>query len=98
MSRVEHSASFEKKIVQFYCEKPDRNSKELTLWRRTIATQHQRNRVEARTGYVFIQNGCYVCVALKASSIKGGLLSDFFHFGSNLLKNVSNHAPEHYPP
>ena len=53
--------------------------------------QQQRNRVEARTGYIFIQNGCYVCVALKASSIKGGLISEIFHFGSNLfLKSVKS--------
>ena len=64
--------------------------------RRTFQLHYNSNATELkpRTGYIFIQNGCYVCVALKASSIKGGLISEVFHFGSNLFKKVSNHAPE----
>ena len=30
--------------------------------------------------------------------IKGGLISDIFHFSSNLQKKVPNHSPEQYPP
>jgi len=39
--------------------------------RRTFQLHYNSNAIELkpRTGYIFIQNGCYVCVALKASSL-----------------------------
>ena len=32
------------------------------------------------------------------SVVKGGLIFEGFHFGSDLQKKMPNHCPEHYPP
>ena len=37
-------------------------------------------------------------VADEETPATGGLISEFFHFGSNLQKEVPDHNPEHYLP